>query len=54
MKKVLIFIFIFITLCGCSMNSSTVFKGESKSWSASYTIENPRGEYHGQTLKIKY
>lgn len=54
MKKIMIFISMILTLCSCSNNSSIVFKGESKNWSSTYTIENPNGEYHNTILKIKY
>ncbi|MDU4697969.1 MAG: hypothetical protein E6Y08_19340 [Paenibacillus sp.] len=54
MKKMMIFISMILTLCSCSNNSSIVFKGESKNWSSTYTIENPNGEHHNEILKIKY
>lgn len=54
MKKILIFVFMFIPLCGCINSSPIVYTGESKNWSASFTIENPQGEYHNETLKIIY
>lgn len=54
MKKVLVFILIFVPLCGCLNSNSISYTGESKNWSASYSIDNPKGDYHNNTLKIIY
>lgn len=53
MKELVIFISMILILCSCS-NSSIVFKGESKNWSSTYTIENPDGEFHKTILRIKF
>lgn len=57
MKKTLTTILILIilfTLTSCSMDSSIVYEGESSHWSSTYTIRNPTGEFHTDSLKIKY
>ncbi|RIX52783.1 hypothetical protein D3P08_12325 [Paenibacillus nanensis] len=54
MKKILVILLILVPLCGCLNNNSTSYTGESKNWSARYSIDNPKGEYHNNTLKITY
>lgn len=52
--KTLFILFTLFTLCSCSIDSSIVYEGESSHWSSTYTIRNPTGEYHTESLKINY